>query len=364
MEFDGPSAATPPWPDDLPVHRLPPAHELRTQQLADPFSAGVIRYIEGGATGLSRADAKVIRARASHFVVRDGVLYRCGDLFDDGLSVQHRIVIPASLQEAVTTTAHGGTLGSHIGMDKLSGVLRRRYFWLGMQRTARKVIRLCMRCAANKTKLAAATALRRPMVAARPFYHVHIDLWQPGVVSAAGHKYVLTVVDRLTHWPEMIPLKDKHASTVADAFFSHVLCRHGVPAYVTSDNGTEFEGEFDALTRKYGVSRIRTSPHHPQANGIVERLHGFMRGSIAAMSSADQAQWHRLLPATTLTYRSAPVARIGCTPFFLMHGREPVLPGELRAVAGAQTPVDADVYVADMRRLLKYENRLLLQQAR
>ena len=48
---------------------------------------------------------------------------------------------------------------------------------------------------------------------------------------------MLTAIDRLTHWPEMIPIPDKRAETVADAFFEHVLCRHGTPAIVVSDNG-------------------------------------------------------------------------------------------------------------------------------
>ena len=59
----------------------------------------------------------------------------------------------------------------------------------------------------------------------------------------------------------------------------------------------------DELMRTYGVHRILTTPYHPQANGIVGRLHGFMRGSIAAMSTAIGhvgtvcCRWLRLLTA-------------------------------------------------------------------
>ena len=77
----------------------------------------------------------------------------------------------------------------------------------------------------------------------------------------------------------MIPIKDKTAETVADAFFNHVICRHGTCANVVSDNGSEFVNKvFDALLRVHGVRRIRTSSYNPRANGIVERLHGFLRG--------------------------------------------------------------------------------------
>ena len=55
-----------------------------------------------------------------------------------------------------------------------------------------------------------------------------------------GLRYVLTVVDHHTHWCELIPLKTKLSTEVAQAFFQGVICRHGVPSIVISDNGGEF----------------------------------------------------------------------------------------------------------------------------
>ena len=63
-------------------------------------------------------------------------------------------------------------------------------------------------------------------------------------------------MDVLTRWCELIPLRTKEAAEVAEAFFSDVICRHGVPAVVTADNGGEFEGVFDQLLRCYGVRQL------------------------------------------------------------------------------------------------------------
>jgi transposase InsO family protein len=350
----GLSAVTPSWPRGLTIPSIPPAATLRAAQLADPDIGDVLRYIEGNRDDLQAFTIPRLRAQAAHYVVVDGVLHRLGDLFDPSLPVTHRTAIPRSLQYAVARDAHCGSTGGHIGATKLAGALRRRFYWLGQFRTAQKVVKDCMRCVANKARLAARTALRQPMLSERPWFHVHIDLWQPGVVSSDGHKYVLTVIDRMTHFPEMIPIKDKSAETVATAFFEHVICRHGVPAVVVSDNGSEFDGVFDALTRRYGIRRIRTSPYHPQANGICERLHGFMRGSLAAMSTDDQTEWHHHLPVTAFAYRSTPVARLGMTPFFLMHGREAVIPGELRAGGGSRSPTPIDEYVTTLQHRLQH----------
>ena len=148
----------------------------------------------------------------------------------------------------------------------------------------------------------------------------------------------------------MIPIKDKTAKSVATAFFENVLCVHGVPPIVVSDNGSEFCNKlFDELSRRYGIRRIRTTPYHPQANAFVERLHGFMRGAMSALSPADQSNWHKLLPVTAFAYRATPHDRTGLTPFFLMHGREPVLPGELRTADTARSPIPTDEFILGLQ---------------
>ena len=47
------------------------------------------------------------------------------------------------------------------------------------------------------------------------FDHVHIDIVSP-LPYSNSLKYLLTCVDQLTRWPEVIPLVDIQAETVAD----------------------------------------------------------------------------------------------------------------------------------------------------
>jgi len=56
-----------------------------------------------------------------------------------------------------------------------------------------------------------------------------------------GFRYCLTCVDRFTRWPEVIPLENQEAETVARAFYTHWISRFGTPLIITTDQGRQFE---------------------------------------------------------------------------------------------------------------------------
>ena len=58
--------------------------------------------------------------------------------------------------------------------------------------------------------------------------HVHINLVGP-LSLCTGFTYLLTCVDRFTHWPEAIPLPDISAPAVAQAFVTGWIACFGVP---------------------------------------------------------------------------------------------------------------------------------------
>ena len=106
------------------------------------------------------------------------------------------------------------------------------------------------------------------------FSHVHVDLVGPWPQSAEGHTHLLTVVDRTTRWAEAIPLQSTTAQVVADSFVANWVARFGVPATITTDQGTQFTGStWQCMCRALGSKHVRTTAYHPQANSMVERFH-------------------------------------------------------------------------------------------
>ena len=84
---------------------------------------------------------------------------------------------------------------------------------------------------------------------------------------------MLAIQCSFTKFVVAVPIPDKQATTVADAFVRNVVLVHGVPDVIVSDCGTEFVNSvFENITKLLGIDKRTTSPFHPQANGQIERF--------------------------------------------------------------------------------------------
>ena len=171
------------------------------------------------------------------------------------------------------------------------------------------------------------------------FDTVHVDIVGPLTVSQ-GQCYLLTCVDRFTRWPEVIPIHDICADTVAKAFFNGWVARFGVPSAVISDSGRQFESElWSDLCKLLGIKKYRTTAYHPQSNGMVERLHRQLQASLRAHDAYPD--WMAVLPAALLSIRSAIKDDLNCTSSELVYGTTLRLPGEY--CPPMSTPTTGDI---------------------
>lgn len=59
---------------------------------------------------------------------------------------------------------------------------------------------------------------------------------------------------------------------MAREFLENVISRYGVPGEVITDQGTKFQGEFQTLLSKQGITHRVASCDNPQADGISKRM--------------------------------------------------------------------------------------------
>ena len=65
------------------------------------------------------------------------------------------------------------------------------------------------------------------------FRYVHMDI-VGSVPNSNDFEYYLMIIDRISRWPEAIPLSDIEASTVRRAFFGNWVSRYGAPETLTT----------------------------------------------------------------------------------------------------------------------------------
>lgn len=234
-----------------------------------------------------------------------------------------RPILPNTWTRPVFDHLHGL---SHAGARPTQQAITQRFVWHGMKRDIRTWCKECHPCQASKFhRHTRAPLVQRPLPTAR-FCSLHVDLVGPLPISQ-GMCYLFTIIDRFTRWPEAIPIPDGHASTCATALVHHWIARFGVPEDITSDRGTQFTSLlWSELYKLLGINGHNTTAYHPQANGMVERLHRQLKAAIKARTTGPN--WFAELPMVLLGIRSFWRVDPGCCPAELVYGTPLRLPGE------------------------------------
>ena len=142
--------------------------------------------------------------------------------------------------------------------------------------------------------------------------------------------YLVTVRDNLSGQPESRALAKASSSAVAKFLWEDVVCHHGCFRCIVVDGGPENKKHVAEFMKQYGIECIQVSAYHPQANGMVERGHNPITEALACMTEGSKGNWVTNLPAVLLADRTTVHQPTGMTPFFMVYGREAVLPVEMR----------------------------------
>ena len=160
-----------------------------------------------------------------------------------------------------------------------------------------------------------------------PLQRVAMDILGPLPETERGNRYILVIADYCTKWTEAFPMSNMEAHTVAKLFVYNFVCRFGAPDYLHTDQGRNFESNlFSEICKLLGVSKTRTTPYHPQSDGLVERFNHTLLNMLSIAAQDQERDWDVQLPLIMMAYRTSVQESTGATPFSLMFGREAHLP--------------------------------------
>ena len=145
----------------------------------------------------------------------------------------------------------------HYGVQRVIDMLRKNYWWKGLDETVVQVVRQRLPCARTKAGFRLEGKELQPLALQGIMYRWGIDFASPLPKTERGNQYVLVCIEHCTKWIEIITLPSKSSGNVARSVVENILARFGVPGEILTDQGTEFQGEFKLHTGRINFTRKR-----------------------------------------------------------------------------------------------------------
>ena len=236
-----------------------------------------------------------------------------------------RPFVPFNWRRRVFDALHG--LG-HPGVHRSQQVVASKFVWPSINSDCAKWARECLDCQRSKITRHVVPPIGNFEVPSRRFSHLNADIVTMPVSN--GFKHLLTIVDRFTRWPAAIPIKDMTTESVVDAFLHGWISMFGIPEAITTDRGTQFTSAvWQQLLSTWGIKNLQTTAYHPEANGLVERLHRRLKESLMTHCNQSPENWFWKLPMSLLAIRTTLKPDVGSSPADMVFGEGLAVPGEL-----------------------------------
>ena len=131
-------------------------------------------------------------------------------IYYDLTGEEFRPVISSSLRERVFKSFHNP---AHPSAKVTDRVICKRYVWPSMRREISDWCKACHECQQSKISRHNSVFPSNFTAPDKRFRHVNMDIVEPFPISN-GFKYCLTIIDRFSRWPEVVPLANIEELTV------------------------------------------------------------------------------------------------------------------------------------------------------
>ena len=210
------------------------------------------------------------------FTEKSGLLYRaCGAR----QKFEEQLILPVPCREKVLKLAHTIPLAGHLGQKKTANRILKRCFWPRIFHDVKQYCQSCEECQHTAGKRYTPKApLVNLLIIDVPFSRIAMDIY-------SENKYILVVCDYATHYPKAIPLKSIDTETIATKLMDLML-RVGIPNEILTDQGSNFTSKLlEEIYKMLGIRGIKTTPYHPQMDGMVERFNGTLKSMLRRCNS-------------------------------------------------------------------------------
>ncbi|UYV84440.1 hypothetical protein LAZ67_X002171, partial [Cordylochernes scorpioides] len=272
------------------------------------------------------------------------------------------LVIPKTKQLELLEQMHDHPTSGHMGIKRTYSRIKDTYFWPSMFKTVEKYVSSCPECQFRKTPSQQPSGKLQPIPpASRPFERIGIDLLGRIPKSINGNRWIVVCTDYYSRHVETAALPRGTATEIADSFLKRIELRHGAPKILISDRGSSFLSKL--LTQVLKICNTihkKTTSYHPQTNGQTERMNRTLTDMISMYIDEKHQNWDEILPFVTFAYNSSVQETTGYSPYFLIHGREPLtfLDSTFDWPEVPPKPGDFDDYISNLLTIVEESKKI------
>ena len=289
---------------------------LKLAQATDPKLDSIRRRVDSGnitvSRGLNKGETKFIRKK--------DLTYR---QFTKGNKITLQLVIPEGFREKVLRLAHETLMSGHLGIKKTLDRVVSEFFWPGVCGDVARFCKSCDICqrTIQKGRVTKVPLGKMPLIDT-PFKRVAVDIVGPiEPRSDKKSRYILTMIDYATRYPEAVALPSIETERVAEALIA-MFSRVGIPSEMLMEHESRVTIEvMNEVSRLLSLQQLTTIPYRPYSKGPVERFHAMLKRVLLTMCAERPNDWDKYLPALLFAVREIPQESLGFSPFELLYGR-------------------------------------------
>ena len=242
------------------------------------------------------------------------------------------IVAPPIMHRRILKAYHDNT--AHLGVEATYDLIRRRFYWdtpEAMRACVSDYVAHCDPCQRAKVPNRRAGEGHIHGTGEHPYDSVAVDEYTVGM-DDDGYDHITTFACYFSRNVTAAATRGSiDSEALADLLMDLVVRRYGVPRDVFCDHGTVMVSKMiRAFYKKFEITLHASAAYHHNSIGLVERWHQCLKQILRCWRvGRKDVKWREYLPVLELCYNSVVHRATGFSPFFIINGRDSILPADL-----------------------------------